>query len=89
MLFNAFGMVFCVGFLKKVWFFVLFLLIGLSNNYCFGQKLHQDSYESLKEKYDGFDKNDAKALPFVNRFILKAKKEKDYSKLVQGYQDAI
>jgi hypothetical protein len=52
----------------------LFLLIGLSNNYCFGQKLQQDSYESLKEKYDGFDKNDAKALPFVNRFILKAKK---------------
>lgn len=82
-------MVFYVGFLKKFWFFVLFLLIGLSNNYCFGQKPHQDSYESLKEKYDGFDKNDAKALPFVNRFILKAKKESNYLKLVQGYQDAI
>lgn len=67
----------------------MFLLIWLSNNYYFGQKSYLYSYASLKEKYDFFDKNDAKALPFVNKFILKAKNESDYSKLVQGYQDAI
>lgn len=32
--------------------------------------------------------NDEKALPFVNAYLNKAKKEKNYEKVFQGYQDA-
>ncbi|MFT3920022.1 helix-turn-helix domain-containing protein [Cloacibacterium sp.] len=87
--FNGFSMGVCVNLIKKLVLFGLCLLIVISNMFCLGQKAHLVSYESLKEKYDGFDKNNAKALPFVNKFILKAKNEVDYSKLVEGYQDAI
>lgn len=52
------------------------------------QKGYSDYYK-LRVKYENFEENDAKAFPFIQPYINKAKKEKNYEKLVQGYKDAI
>lgn len=52
------------------------------------QKGYSDYYK-LREKYENFEENDAKAFPFIQPYINKAKKEKNYDKLVQGYKDAV
>ena len=54
--------------------------------------LSQDGYSDfykLREKYENFPENDQKAFPFLQPYINKAKKEKNYEKLVQGYKDAV
>lgn len=52
------------------------------------QKGYSDYYK-LRAKYENFEENDAKAFPFIQAYINKAKKEKHYEKLVQGYKDAV
>ncbi|MEC5395247.1 helix-turn-helix domain-containing protein [Bergeyella sp. RCAD1439] len=49
----------------------------------------QNSYEDLRKKYEGFDKNDNKAIPYVNNYIVKAKAEGNDEKAVQGFEDLI
>ncbi len=52
----------------------------------------QDSdaeYYELRKKYENLEENDFNALPYIRPYISKAKKEKNYSKLVQGYKDAV
>jgi len=49
----------------------------------------QSSYDNLRKKYEAFDKNDNKAIPYVNNYIFKAKAEENYEKLVQGFEDII
>ncbi|MDR6160251.1 AraC-like DNA-binding protein [Chryseobacterium sp. SLBN-27] len=52
----------------------------------------QDSdteYDQLRKKYENLEENDISALPYIRPYISKAKKEKNYSKLVQGYKDAV
>lgn len=52
----------------------------------------QDSdteYYQLRKKYENLEENDISALPYIRPYISKAKKEKNYSKLVQGYKDAV
>ncbi len=54
--------------------------------------LSQDGYSDfykLREKYENFSENDQKAFPLLQPYIDKAKKEKNYEKLVQGYKDAV
>lgn len=54
--------------------------------------LSQDGYSDfykLREKYENFQENDQKAFPFIQPYIDKAKKEKNYEKLVQGYKDGV
>ncbi|WP_275141389.1 AraC family transcriptional regulator [Elizabethkingia meningoseptica] len=43
----------------------------------------------MREKYVSLEENNEKALNSVHVFITKAKKEKNYNKLVQGYEDAV
>ncbi|GEN76566.1 transcriptional regulator [Chryseobacterium hagamense] len=43
----------------------------------------------MREKYEDFPENDQKAFPFLQPYIDKAKKEKNYEKLVQGYKDGV
>ncbi|WP_292009740.1 AraC family transcriptional regulator [Chryseobacterium sp.] len=47
------------------------------------------SYEDIQKKYENLDANNENAFQFLEPFILKAKREKNYEKLVQGYEDAI
>jgi len=54
--------------------------------------LSQDGYSDfykMREKYENFPENDQKAFPFLQPYIDKAKKEKNYEKLVQGYKDGV
>ncbi|WP_294238075.1 AraC family transcriptional regulator [Chryseobacterium sp. sg2396] len=54
--------------------------------------LSQDGYNDfykMREKYENFRENDHKAFPFLQSYINKAKKEKNYEKLVQGYKDGV
>ncbi|QOW09912.1 AraC family transcriptional regulator [Kaistella flava (ex Peng et al. 2021)] len=46
-------------------------------------------YTAIRKNYENFKKNDKKALPYVNSYIKKAKKESNFPKLVQGYRDAV
>ncbi len=66
--------------------FTLILILLLS--FCFKMKA-QSSYDNLRKKYEAFDKNDNKAIPYVNNYIFKAKAEENYEKLVQGFEDII
>ncbi|SEM67632.1 Helix-turn-helix domain-containing protein [Chryseobacterium taichungense] len=52
------------------------------------QELYSDYYH-LRKKYEDFAENDSKAFPYIQPYINKAKKEKNYEKLVQGYKDAV
>ena len=75
--------------IKKPNVIFLFLLIGISNLSFYGQNSENSSFESLRLAYDKYEKNDNKALPFVQKLISKAKKENNLSELVHGYQDAL
>lgn len=52
------------------------------------QETYSDYYK-LREKYENFPENDSKAFPFIRPYIDKAKEEKNYEKLVQGYKDGV
>ena len=59
---------------------------------CFQFILSQEPYTEyyqLRKKYENFDENDEKALPYIQPYINKARREKNYEKLVQGYKDAV
>lgn len=47
------------------------------------------TYVEIRRHYENLQKNDVRALPNVNRYIAKAKKESNYTQLVQGYRDAV
>ncbi|MDF2934210.1 MAG: AraC family transcriptional regulator [Chryseobacterium sp.] len=55
-----------------------------------GQKniLTLKSYVQLRSKYENMSENNTDALPFVYNYLKKAKQEKNYKKIFQGYQDA-
>lgn len=82
-------MIFYFFHLKRLHIFLFFLFICVSIVKFHGQNFKNLSFETLREKYEVYNKNDKNALPFVNEIILKAKKEKNYYQLVEGYKDAI
>ncbi|WP_230862163.1 AraC family transcriptional regulator [Elizabethkingia meningoseptica] len=43
----------------------------------------------MSKNYENLEENNEKALSYVHAYIAKAKKEKNYNKLVQGYEDAV
>lgn len=47
------------------------------------------SYADIRKKYENLEKEDKNALPYVNAFIEKAKKENNLEKLCLGYKDAV
>lgn len=70
--------------LSKKYILIFFLLvIGADESFLFAQ-----SFNSIRSKYESFEENNDTALPFVKKYIDKAKKEKDYPHLSQGYLDA-
>lgn len=71
--------------MNKKLFFILF--VGL-----FQLFFSQDSdteYFKIRENYENLGENDSKAFQFLQIYISKAKKEKNYEKLVQGYKDGV
>lgn len=54
----------------------------------FSQEGYSD-YFKLRTKYENFEENNPKALPYIQAYINKAKKEKNFERLVQGYKDGV
>ncbi|RKS96872.1 helix-turn-helix domain-containing protein [Chryseobacterium defluvii] len=67
--------------------FLLFLLIFLNLLYSYKKK--EKSFENIRKEYEHYEENDDKAFQYINQYIDKAKTEKNYSKLVQGYKDGV
>lgn len=58
-------------------------------SFIYVQAYQSPTYVEIRKNYENYKKNDARALPYVNQYIQKAKKESDFAKLVQGYRDAV
>lgn len=69
--------------------FCICLLICLFSGNISGQKQRYSDYYLIRRNYENFSENDSKALPYIKQYVKKAKKEKNYFKLVQGYRDAV
>ncbi|RMZ58997.1 AraC family transcriptional regulator [Chryseobacterium nematophagum] len=54
----------------------------------FSQEVYSDYYK-LRVGYENLEENNSKAFPLIQLYIDKAKKEKNYEKLFQGYKDGI
>lgn len=67
--------------------FSLFLLIFF--NLLHSNIKKDESFENIRKKYERYEENDDSAFYHINQYINKAKKEKNYAKLVQGYKDAV
>lgn len=61
----------------------LFLLLIVFNSFNF----YAQTFKEIRAKYENLDENDHKALPYIENYIIKAKKENDLSCLVRGYLD--
>lgn len=72
--------------LIKKYHLISILIFSLS--FCFKMKA-QNSYDDLRKKYEAFNKNDNKAIPYVNNYIVKAKADDNYKELVQAFEDMI
>lgn len=70
-------------YMKNFFFAVLSFLLLFSS----GKINGQESYNHLRKQYEDLNEKDESALPFINYYIKKAKQEKNYSQLVQGYRD--
>lgn len=67
--------------------FNLFILLAQGQN---ARKFHQgESYGKIAGLFDSYSENDERALVFVQMYIDKAKRERNYQKLIRGYEEAI
>lgn len=64
---------------------ILFFSFNVSN----AHSKTNDPFVTLRKQYEEFKKNDERAMPFVNQYILMAKGQTDAKHLSQGYKDAI
>ncbi len=70
--------------MTRNYFLFYFFILFLSNN----QLIYGQSFEETRAKYENLQKDDITALPYVSKYIKKAKKENDFLYLTQGYKDA-
>jgi tetratricopeptide (TPR) repeat protein len=66
---------------------LLFLIVLTFCNYK-SQVVKQYSYTNLNNRFDAYTEDDERAMLFVRMYILKAKKEHKFSKLIAGYEEA-
>lgn len=71
--------------MNKRLFFIL--LLGIFQLFL-SQNIHTEYYK-IREKYEDLGENDSGAFPLLQVYISKAKKEKNFEKLVQGYKDGV
>lgn len=56
---------------------------------CFSQVKSSLSYQEIRKFYETKELNDESALPFIHKFIQKAKRSNDYRGVALGYRDAV
>lgn len=70
---------------NNTYFLILFIFfVGF-----FQSQEKQNSYKKLSSLFNSYQENDERALVFVKMYIEKAKSEKNYLKLIAGYEEAI
>lgn len=67
---------------------LLLIFCTVCFQYFLSQELYSDYYK-LRDQYEDLQENDVQAFSYLRHYISKAKKEKNYEKLVQGYKDAV
>lgn len=65
----------------------LFLLIFFS--FLQSQMRKDENFANIRKKYELYEENNESAFYYINQYINKAKIEKNYSRLVQGYKDGV
>lgn len=56
---------------------------------CIGILMNGQKFSDYRARYDNLEENDARAMEFINSYIKKAKKDRDYKELSQAYRDAV
>ncbi|WDF45389.1 helix-turn-helix domain-containing protein [Chryseobacterium sp. KACC 21268] len=67
---------------------ILLLIFNLFFSVLYGRE-QQRSYKEISALFEGYTENDERAMVFVNLYIEKAKKDRNYKKLIRGYEEAI
>ncbi|WP_108721154.1 helix-turn-helix domain-containing protein [Elizabethkingia ursingii] len=62
------------------------LLLGM---FLYAQESNMGVYQRLKSSYSHFEKNDEKAFYYLTKFITKARKDSNFTRLVEAYRDAV
>lgn len=70
----------------KRFFFIIFVFIS---GFVFSKDKTPKDYESFRKNYENYSENDVRAFSYLDIYIKKAKKEKKYPELFQGYRDAV
>lgn len=68
---------------------LIYIIFLLSFGLIYSKNKTPKDYESIRKKYEYFAENDIRAFPDLNIYISKAKKDKKYYELFQGYRDAV
>lgn len=75
--------------LHNIILFISLIYSGLSVQ-CQSLKVSEkNTFLELRKYYEDMPENDSRALLYINIYLKKAKKEKDYEEILQGYQDAV
>jgi AraC-like DNA-binding protein len=80
---------FLMNILNKYGILLLFLFISNVFYTQNSDSLKNLDYSELRSRYENKEENDEKALPFVKIYLKKAKEEKAFPKIFQGYKDFI
>ncbi|MDV3871987.1 hypothetical protein CMT93_07020 [Elizabethkingia anophelis] len=68
----------------------LFCFTGLLlSMFLYAQESDMGVYQRLKSSYSHFEKNDEKAFYYLTKFISKARKDSNFTRLVEAYRDAV
>ncbi|MPS73200.1 MAG: AraC family transcriptional regulator [Chryseobacterium sp.] len=71
---------------------IISIFLLCAGTFIHGQKLkvnNTNSFLEIRKYYEDFPENDKRALPYVNIYLKKAKKELNYDEILQGYRDAV
>ncbi|PZU85872.1 MAG: AraC family transcriptional regulator [Chryseobacterium sp.] len=71
--------------MQKFIFIIFVITFGLA----FSKDKAPKDYEHIRKIYEYYPENDTRAFKYLDSYIYKAKKEKKYNKLFQGYRDAV
>lgn len=69
---------------KYKYLMTIFLLLSQQ---LFSQNSDRSTYRDIRKEYEKMLNDDSRAMPAVQKYIKKAKKEKNQERLIQGYRD--
>lgn len=66
-----------------------FIILAFSCSLIYSKDKTPKSYDDYRKKYEMYGEEDVRAFEFLNPFIKKAKGEKKYPELFEGYREAV